>query len=810
MYNLIGDDMKIIKKYHKNFLAFFIPILIYSIFFLSKGVLTKYNFATSDSLAQFVPTYQYLHDVLHKETTFPYTQSKGLGGTMYGVIFYGVSNPINLLVYFFEDVQLFMFISTIIKLGLCGLTMFILLKNKVKDSYTNIFFSLAYPLSTYVLLYYTNIMWLDSLWLAPLLILSIDKMIHKEKDLYYILILFFALISNYYTGYILVVFSVIYFFYELFISNKQSNFITIIKNNRKIIFNFFITTFLTGLLISFILIPVFVESLNYVRVYDNEFKLINFQYLDLISGTYIGFGSILNPINYYGFPIYCGTIIIPLVIYYFTNKDIKKKNKIATLIVLLTFFLPIIIIPLNNIWHMFTNPIGFNYRYSFLTIIFMLLIAAQSFNNLNGSKKFLLIYTIIYLILTASMAYSNYHSPDYYLLYLNLNKIIISIAFLLISNHLVVKKKKNLIILFLIFDLTINLAYFYKTAIFVPFSESKQIEENMRTAKEIYNDSYRIETVLPLSFNDSLIYKYRGVTSFFSSSNIYSLRSHYILRGKSNLNNHHTYLQHDIISDTILGIKYILDDNIDENYKYISTMELNDKKYYLQKNEKALPIGYVVSNKIKNLDNDKYLEFGYLNNLLNSMSNEETNYFKKLTVKRIDDKFIIEKSKNDSQIFIINDELPRKAEIRKYSQSKKYITYYNSDNQSLILRFKNKKNNLDAYVLDYEKFNKLINSIEKVDVIENKNNYIKCNIDAKDNNVLLFTIPYELGWKILVDNKQVSYYKVINSFVGIDITQGKHTIELKYEQPYLKLGIIMSLISLTTLITYKLRIKEKD
>lgn len=235
--------MKILKKYKYAILAFIIPIVIFCTFFLLKETLTKGLFSRSDSLEQYWPTYQYLYNVLHGNATFPYTLSKGLGGSMYGAFFYGVSSPINIFIYFFKDIQLFIFLSTMIKIGLAGLTMFILLKYKNKNIKHSLIFSFSYTLSGYIILYGCHIMWLDSLWLAPLVLLGINKFIYHKKQLLYILTLLISLISNYYTGYMITIFSIVYFFYELYISYDGHNFF---KENRKKIIQFLITTILIG------------------------------------------------------------------------------------------------------------------------------------------------------------------------------------------------------------------------------------------------------------------------------------------------------------------------------------------------------------------------------------------------------------------------------------------------------------------------------------------------------------------------------------------------------------------------------------
>ena len=101
-------DLNFFKKYKNYILAFLIPLFIYTLFFFIKGCFFENTMINADMQAQYLPLFEYLRDVLHGEADFPYTFSKGLGGGMYGTYFYYLSNPLNLLVYFFENVPLFL------------------------------------------------------------------------------------------------------------------------------------------------------------------------------------------------------------------------------------------------------------------------------------------------------------------------------------------------------------------------------------------------------------------------------------------------------------------------------------------------------------------------------------------------------------------------------------------------------------------------------------------------------------------------------------------------------------------------------
>lgn len=98
-----------------------------------------------------------------------------------------------------------------------------------------------------------------------------------------------------------------------------------------------------------------------------------------------------------------------------------------------------------------------------------------------------------------------------------------------------------------------------------------------------------------------------------------------------------------------------------------------------------------------------------------------------------------------------------------------------------------------------EKINKLKRNV--MGNIEYGNNYIIGTVDLDKNGILQITTSYSDGWKAYVDGKQVEVLKVNEAFIGINIKEGYHTIRFEYETPYLKLGIVFSILGLIAYIS---------
>ena len=106
------------------------------------------------------------------------------------------------------------------------------------------------------------------------------------------------------------------------------------------------------------------------------------------------------------------------------------------------------------------------------------------------------------------------------------------------------------------------------------------------------------------------------------------------------------------------------------------------------------------------------------------------------------------------------------------------------------------------YYLDYKNVVNEINKLKK-EQLEYKieSNKLKGTIKTTGGTLLL-TIPYENGFKIKVDSKSTNYEKVLDSFIGIELTEGEHEIIVEYEQPGLKFGIIVSGLSIITIMIF--------
>ena len=94
-------------------------------------------------------------------------------------------------------------------------------------------------------------------------------------------------------------------------------------------------------------------------------------------------------------------------------------------------------------------------------------------------------------------------------------------------------------------------------------------------------------------------------------------------------------------------------------------------------------------------------------------------------------------------------------------------------------------------------------------ILDFQNSKINGEIDCKENACLFFSIPYDEGWEIKVNSVVTKYHKVNIGFIGLPLLKGKNKIELSYLPPYLKIGGIISLVTILLLVFYFIFMKMR-
>ena len=81
-------------------------------------------------------------------------------------------------------------------------------------------------------------------------------------------------------------------------------------------------------------------------------------------------------------------------------------------------------------------------------------------------------------------------------------------------------------------------------------------------------------------------------------------------------------------------------------------------------------------------------------------------------------------------------------------------------------------------------------------------NHIRSRAEADKDKYLYIAVPYSEGWTAYVDGEKADIIRANTAFMVIPVSQGEHDVELVYFTPYLKQGLMCSLVSLIGLGIY--------
>ena len=211
---------------HVIALSFFMPLIVMTGCCIAFGIqpFGDNSLLIIDGLHQYMPFYSVLYDKLKGGESLFYSFRSGLGINFLSLFSYYLSSPLNLLIIFFKKTQLNMAVSMIIvlKIALSGMTAGIYFSSKSKKPGLHVLMiSMAYALSSYMVGYCWNVMWLDAIMIFPIVVMGLERLIDKKDGRLYCLALFYALYCNYYIAFMICIFAIIWYIFYSFKSVKQ-------------------------------------------------------------------------------------------------------------------------------------------------------------------------------------------------------------------------------------------------------------------------------------------------------------------------------------------------------------------------------------------------------------------------------------------------------------------------------------------------------------------------------------------------------------------------------------------------------------
>lgn len=793
------------KKDLKYIIIFTIFVLLIGLFFLFSDKLFG---STTDWLNQHVAFPEYFRKLFYETKDFfpNMAYNIGSGQNIYNFSYYGLFNPIILISYLLPFIKMidYMMIVSLINVLVSTILLYYFLKPKLNDKLSFICCLLFLFCGPIIFHSHRHLMFVNYMPFLILGLMGVDKYFKNKKVIQLVLSIFLMILTSYYYSIGGIVSIIIYGIY-VWLQKNKFDIKTFIKDGI-----LFLLPILIGVLLSaFLLLPTAYAmlsgrdggaSINIVNLFIPNFNL--------------------NDILYTTYSIGLSAISIMALFHLTITKE--KANKFLGITLLLILLFPIFIYLLNGTLYVRSKVL-----IPFIPLIIYIIGVFLKKIFENKVDYFKLVIIALLLIL------------------LNFNYLFVIDLIILLGSIFLYKKYKIkllVIIPLIIMSFTLFISYQIEEG-FVKkkYDDSKveyllrNIEDYSRTTVDT-NNLYGINKIYNMNqYNNSIYssiynsYHHDFYMNIFENPYIY--RNNLILPASDN-----------ILFETLTGSKYKVSSK-DNLIGYDLLLKKDNLKLY--KNDNTYGLGYGTSEVISEQYFDK-LDYPYnvvalLNNIVIKGHQDNTDIGKIEKIELLEIDKIIKSSSHDSkETYIYNLEQPLKNkvllidfEVLKEQSCRNgdiYITINGITNKLTCSSwvYKNKNNrfayvisekvidkleitfskgdfkidNINSYVIDYNEIKSINNELDHFDVTSIKGDVVKGNIDMKEKGYFTLTIPYDKGFKVYVDDKQVDYEIVNKSFIGFGLEKGKHDIQVIYKSPYSDLGKIISLISLSILIIY--------
>ena len=638
------------RRVNPLLLAFAIPFLgMLFVMLVSKyEPFGNYSMLYSDMYHQYYPFFTAYRRALLSGESLLHSWNVGMGMDYLGLISYYLASPLYLLSVFVPEGILLEFFSLLmpVKLGLAGLFFAVFLKKLFQRNDISIaVFGGFYGLCAWALGFQWNIMWLDTFALLPLVVLGMVSLLRDKKFILYTLSLFLAVFTNYYIGFFVCIFVFLLFFvYEICRWQGWKKFFADLL--RIALFSS-IAIGMTAILE----LPAFAAlqtTQSSVNKFPKDFRLniadshTIFGLLDAMRQVAGNMGGALEPNFKEGLPnLYCGVGSILLAFLYLQMREVKLRDKICAVLLLLFFNVSFIIRQLDYIWHgfHFTNMIP--YRFSFLYSFVLLYMAYRAW-TLRRKFHLLQILTAGFLTM-AVLCCSNDLTSTKEVVWHSLNLevpvyLIYNVSFLMLYVGALcygaIRQKapedatdkqreeirlelsyrragaRMLALVFMGAELIAGLVsfglYFPGTGVSnYPKGTDKAASmiRYMHEREAKFDQFFRAETTHSQTLNDGALNNYNGVSTFTSSANVRTTEFMQSLGfGAKNTYNRYCFEESSPVANLFLNLKYMIErDGKDKSSTFFTDIHHYGDVHLLE-NKAYLPLGFLAHTNLADVD----------------------------------------------------------------------------------------------------------------------------------------------------------------------------------------------------------------
>ncbi len=582
------------SEYSYLLLGALIPAVLFFLIYLARGL---YPFGDGTVLVldlngQYVYFFEGLRDKVLNGGSLLYSWSRALGGEFLGMYAYYVASPLSYLICLFpkERTQEFLLVMFMIKAAICGGTMgFYLHKHSVnKNKLSIVAFSVLYAMSAYCVVHQNNTMWMDAVMWLPLVAYGLEQLIKFGKYKMFTFFLALTLASNFYIGYMVCIFVLLYFFFyhAAFKENDRNN---PAGEKQHFVKSLVRTGFFSVLAIG--MAAVIVLGAYYsLQFGKNEFTdpswdigLRNVDFFDLFFKM---LPSSYDTVRIDGLPfIYCGLLTAILAPLYFCCNKFSTREKVVCGIFLAIFVISFMVNVVDLVWHGFQKPQWLNNRYSFMFCFMLIGLAFKAFENIEHISKQSIACVTAFIVLFVAVLQSfataykdklvalNYGPNEedfivhtYATVVLTIVCLAIYVAIIALLKRPINRDLVSLVMLAVIcvevflsglcnvndFDEDVGFTKYYK------YNEFQTLYRPVtETLQEHDTSFYRAEKTYHRKLNDNFALSLNGLSNSTSTLNKDTISFLHSL-GYYSVSHKSQYQGGNVVSDSLVGLKYII------------------------------------------------------------------------------------------------------------------------------------------------------------------------------------------------------------------------------------------------------------
>lgn len=839
--------------------SFLLPALFMTAYFASRHMAPFGNSSilTVDLGQQYIDFFEFFrHTLLTDPSQIFYSFSKGLGGEMYGDWAYYLMSPTNLLLLPFANTQLpsALLWLTVLKYGLTSWSFaFAILKMRWQKGWSLPIFGTAYAFSGWFVANQLNLLWLDVAILLPLVVLGLESYFKQKSMWYYVLPLTAACVINYYMAYMLGLFMVLYLVWRLTWSAYPW------QQRLHYLGQFIFASIISIGLAAVIWLPTAVSLLNSKGQHMLQDLKWQFDYpaADILGKFFVGsFNFAQMPT---GLPnIFVGTLPLIIVWFFITSRQIRWPVRLTTCLVTAVLVLSMMYSPLNLLWHGFQYPVWYPYRFSFVFCFWLLWLTVSIWTNQFRLSSL----QLLSFLGLAGLGFGYLYQRVDKLNFLSQEQLLIGGCFLALFIILLLSQSRgrwwSLLLAALVLSelatstvLTLNnFSYLTNREYQTAMTNLNKLSEQLPHHK---NDFYRVAQSFQRTKGDPFQGHYYGASVF--SSGLEHQQSDFMAAiGQPEGDNYISYDSGTILTDTFLGMRYLLQSNDHEanrpgtpaNLTTLRRQDTNDDYpivytntlTLLSKNPQALPLAFAANSDLTNLKWKENDPLGNQNRLWAALTgNDESPVFTSVNfdhsttvntqlpqtvtgayltkqdqhadakislsyIPSTDDPYYLtlgDSLNSDDLEIQINGQTVPKIPSHRHTIVIPLRNGQKGQTQTITMHFKRTDlwlKNVSLYRANQQQLTREAKAIKQHALVINhfSNTDIKGTITMPaGNQMLMTTIPYGPGWQATVDGQPVKPLKIGKFLIGLPLNEGQHQVQFTYRPPFFKLGLSISL-----------------